>query len=127
MENFTTKEELLRFISDQVIITNNYIKTLREFENKVKYLSSLPNIPFFKSKIELTKDEFDNMMKRRINEFNFSCRVLNAFREMEVETVEHLLKSDRMNFLRLSRFGKKSLMEISNFIETYNFSEHIKI
>lgn len=124
MKNLSTKEEILNFIKEQISITNNYIKTLREFEKQIIHISSLPDIPFIKPKIILTEDEFNNIKAKKLIEFNFSSRVLDGLHSVDIVTVNDLLNSNRMNLLAIRNFGLKSLKEISNFIERYNFNEY---
>ena len=65
--------------------------------------------------------------------YNFSVRALNCFKAYNIESMYDLLKCSREDLLKLRQFGKKSLLEIEDFLASKNlhlgtdFSEIEKI
>lgn len=90
---------------------------------------------------EESSDEYFNVLKKRIiglqtdklMNYNFSVRALNCFKAYNIESMYDLLKCSREDLLKLRQFGKKSLLEIEDFLASKNlhlgtdFSEIEKI
>ena len=69
-------------------------------------------------------DDFDEdsinirqLLKSRLVEMNLSVRALNCLKAADVETVAELISFQKSELLKFRNFGKKSLVELENFIK----------
>lgn len=76
---------------------------------------------------ETSGDYFNDMKKKIIGlqtdkliEHNFSVRALNCFKANNLESMYDLIKCSREDLLSFRQFGKKSLTEIEDYLESIN-------
>lgn len=72
-------------------------------------------------------DEFDEdilhmrqLLKTKLTEQDLSVRALNCLKAAEVETVGDLVRFQRNDLLKFRNFGKKSLSELDELLQTLN-------
>ena len=78
----------------------------------------------------LSPEEEDKCIKGKMNgnmddrnkliEHNFSVRALNCFKANNLESMYDLIKCSREDLLSFRQFGKKSLTEIEDYLESIN-------
>lgn len=73
--------------------------------------------------ISATEDEqatirLFNLLKERLVDFDLSVRALNCLKSIGCETVGDVVQQRKINFLKCRNFGKKSLCEIEDFVES---------
>lgn len=55
---------------------------------------------------------------RKVTEFDLSIRALNCLRAADIETVGDLINYSKRDLMRFRNFGKKSLIELEDFVES---------
>lgn len=76
-----------------------------------------------KPKGQLKKEKFENnkkLLRTKFHECNLSVRVLTRLKEADIETIGELVKWKKTDLLQLKNFGKKSLTELEDFLESLN-------
>jgi len=78
---------------------------------------------------KLTSQEFDEEMlrmrqilKTKLIDLDLSVRALNCLKAAEVETLGDLVKYNRNDLLKFRNFGKKSLIELDELLESMGLS-----
>jgi len=74
-------------------------------------------------------DEFDEellhmrqMLKTRLQDMDLSVRALNCLKAAEVETLGELVKYSKNDLLKFRNFGKKSLTELDELLDSMNLN-----
>jgi len=74
-------------------------------------------------------DEFDEellkmrqMLKTRLQDMDLSVRALNCLKAAEVDTLGDLVKYSKNDLLKFRNFGKKSLTELDQLLDTMNLN-----
>ena len=74
-------------------------------------------------------EEFDEevlhmrqMLKTRLVDMNLSVRALNCLKAADVETLGDLVQYNKTDLLKFRNFGKKSLSELDDLLESLNLS-----
>lgn len=74
-------------------------------------------------------DEFDEeilhmrqQLKTKLSDMNLSVRALNCLKSAEVETLGELVQFNKNDLLKFRNFGKKSLTELDELLESLNLS-----
>ena len=78
---------------------------------------------------EADNEEFDEdvlrmrqLLKTRLVDMNLSVRALNCLKAAEVETLGDLVQFNKNDLLKFRNFGKKSLTELDDLLESLNLS-----
>ena len=76
-----------------------------------------------------TNQEFDEeilhmrqLLKTRLVDMNLSVRALNCLKAADVETLGDLVQYNKTDLLKFRNFGKKSLTELDDLLESLNLS-----
>ena len=76
-----------------------------------------------------TNQEFDEevlhmrqLLKTRLVDMNLSVRALNCLKAADVETLGDLVQYNKTDLLKFRNFGKKSLSELDDLLESLNLS-----
>ena len=74
-------------------------------------------------------EEFDEevlhmrqLLKTKLTDMNLSVRALNCLKAAEVETLGELVQFNKSDLLKFRNFGKKSLTELDDLLESLNLS-----
>ncbi|MEA4979679.1 MAG: DNA-directed RNA polymerase subunit alpha [Petrimonas sp.] len=74
-------------------------------------------------------EEFDEevlhmrqLLKRKLADLNLSVRALNCLKAAEVETLGHLVMHNKNDLLKFRNFGKKSLTELEELLDSLSLS-----
>lgn len=74
-------------------------------------------------------EEFDEdvlhmrqLLKSKLSDMNLSVRALNCLKAADVETVGDLVSFNKNDLLKFRNFGKKSLTELDELLDTLNLS-----
>jgi len=74
-------------------------------------------------------DEFDEeilhmrqLLKTKLSDMNLSVRALNCLKSAEVETLGELVQFNKNDLLKFRNFGKKSLTELDDLLDSLNLS-----
>jgi DNA-directed RNA polymerase subunit alpha len=74
-------------------------------------------------------EEFDEevlhmrqLLKSKLSEMDLSVRALNCLKAADVETLGELVKFNKNDLLKFRNFGKKSLTELDELLESLNLS-----
>ena len=78
---------------------------------------------------DLDNEEFDEevlhmrqQLKTKLVDMNLSVRALNCLKAAEVETLGELVQLNKSDLLKFRNFGKKSLTELDDLLESLNLS-----
>ena len=78
---------------------------------------------------DLENEEFDEevlhmrqQLKTKLVDMNLSVRALNCLKAAEVETLGELVQLNKSDLLKFRNFGKKSLNELDDLLESLNLS-----
>lgn len=74
-----------------------------------------------KPKEQQKKDDFDHnkkLLQTKLHECNLSVRVLICLKAADIETIGQLVKLKRADLLQMRNFGKKSVTEVEDFLES---------
>ena len=95
---------------------------------------------FSDEKITLEDTEFDaneefdeevlhmrQLLKTKLTDMNLSVRALNCLKAAEVDTLGDLVQFNKTDLLKFRNFGKKSLTELDDLLESLNLSFGIDI
>lgn len=63
-----------------------------------------------------------NLLKTRIDDLELSVRSSNCLKAAKIETLEELVKKSEAEMLRFRNFGRKSLNELSNILQSMGLS-----
>jgi DNA-directed RNA polymerase subunit alpha len=90
---------------------------------------------FSEEKITLDNSEFDGneefdeevlhmrqLLKTKLIDMNLSVRALNCLKAADVETLGDLVQFNKNDLLKFRNFGKKSLTELDDLLESLNLS-----
>ena len=76
-----------------------------------------------------SNEEFDEevlhmrqLLKTKLTDMNLSVRALNCLKAAEVETLGELVQFNKTDLLKFRNFGKKSLTELDDLLESLNLS-----
>ena len=80
-------------------------------------------------KSEADNEEFDEevlhmrqLLKAKLTDMNLSVRALNCLKAADVETLGELVQYNKNDLLKFRNFGKKSLTELDDLLESLNLS-----
>ena len=62
------------------------------------------------------------LLKTRLVDMNLSVRALNCLKAADVETLGDLVQFNKTDLLKFRNFGKKSLSELDDLLESLNLS-----
>ena len=78
---------------------------------------------------DLENEEFDEevlhmrqLLKTKLVDMNLSVRALNCLKAAEVDTLGELVQLNKSDLLKFRNFGKKSLTELDDLLESLNLS-----
>ncbi len=90
------------FSDEKITIENNDVDRNEEFDEEVLHMRQL--------------------LKTRLIDMNLSVRALNCLKAAEVETLGDLVQFNKTDLLKFRNFGKKSLSELDDLLESLNLS-----
>ena len=80
-------------------------------------------------KSEADNEEFDEevlhmrqLLKTKLTDMNLSVRALNCLKAADVETLGELVQYNKNDLLKFRNFGKKSLTELDDLLESLNLA-----
>ena len=62
------------------------------------------------------------LLKQKLADLNLSVRALNCLKAADVETLGDLVQFNKSDLLKFRNFGKKSLTELDDLLESKNLS-----
>jgi len=62
------------------------------------------------------------LLKTKLTDMNLSVRALNCLKAADVETLGDLVQYNKTDLLKFRNFGKKSLTELDDLLESLNLS-----
>ena len=92
----------LLFSDEKIMIEDNDIEGNQEFDEEVLHMRQL--------------------LKTKLVDMNLSVRALNCLKAADVETLGDLVQYNKTDLLKFRNFGKKSLTELDDLLESLNLS-----
>lgn len=90
-----------------------------------------------KKKLAKKKEEIDKQKKispelkatlsLSVSDLDFSARLTKVFYDANIYTVADIVKLQRLDFLKLRNFGKSSMSELEDFVESKNLSWNMAV
>ena len=90
------------FSDEKITLENNDIEGNQEFDEEVLHMRQL--------------------LKTKLVDMNLSVRALNCLKAADVETLGDLVQYNKTDLLKFRNFGKKSLTELDDLLESLNLS-----
>jgi len=90
------------FSDEKITLENNDAEGNQEFDEEVLHMRQL--------------------LKTRLVDMNLSVRALNCLKAADVETLGDLVQYNKTDLLKFRNFGKKSLSELDDLLESLNLS-----
>ena len=90
------------FSDEKITLENNDIESNQEFDEEVLHMRQL--------------------LKTKLVDMNLSVRALNCLKAADVETLGDLVQYNKTDLLKFRNFGKKSLTELDDLLESLNLS-----
>lgn len=118
-----TFSELRKEYKQLLFDNNNYQKIVQSLQNRIKQLESVNNIdsaPVSEYDYLLGDKggSFTALLNKRIIDFNLTVRALNCLKSADIDTLGDLLKCKKKDLLKFRNFGKKSLSEIEDLLDS---------
>jgi len=63
---------------------------------------------------------FNEMLDRKLTDYSLSVRTLNCLKANGIETMRDLVRLQKIDWLKFRTSGKKSLMELDEFIKDHD-------
>ncbi|MBQ7716651.1 MAG: DNA-directed RNA polymerase subunit alpha, partial [Prevotella sp.] len=90
------------FSDEKIMLENNDTEGNQEFDEEILHMRQL--------------------LKTRLVDMNLSVRALNCLKAADVETLGDLVQYNKTDLLKFRNFGKKSLSELDDLLESLNLS-----
>ena len=90
------------FSDEKITLENTESETNQEFDEEVLHMRQL--------------------LKTKLTDMNLSVRALNCLKAADVETLGDLVQYNKTDLLKFRNFGKKSLTELDDLLESLNLS-----
>ena len=90
------------FSDEKITLENDAVEGNQEFDEEVLHMRQL--------------------LKTRLVDMNLSVRALNCLKAADVETLGDLVQYNKTDLLKFRNFGKKSLTELDDLLESLNLS-----
>ena len=90
------------FSDEKITLENTEMDTNQEFDEEVLHMRQL--------------------LKTRLVDMNLSVRALNCLKAADVDTLGDLVQYNKTDLLKFRNFGKKSLTELDDLLESLNLS-----
>ncbi len=90
------------FSDEKITLENTDTETNQEFDEEVLHMRQL--------------------LKTKLVDMNLSVRALNCLKAADVETLGDLVQYNKTDLLKFRNFGKKSLTELDDLLESLNLS-----
>lgn len=118
-----TFSELRKEYKQLLFDNNNYQNIVQSLQNRIKQLESVKNIdsaPVSEYDYLLGDKggSFTALLNKRIIDFNLTVRALNCLKSADIDTLGDLLKCKKNDLLKFRNFGKKSLSEIEDLLDS---------
>ena len=90
------------FSDEKITLENNDVEGNQEFDEEILHMRQL--------------------LKTKLIDMNLSVRALNCLKAADVETLGDLVQYNKTDLLKFRNFGKKSLSELDDLLESLNLS-----
>ena len=90
------------FSDEKITLENTDVETNQEFDEEILHMRQL--------------------LKTRLVDMNLSVRALNCLKAADLETLGDLVQYNKTDLLKFRNFGKKSLSELDDLLESLNLS-----
>jgi DNA-directed RNA polymerase subunit alpha len=90
------------FSDEKITLENTESEVNQEFDEEVLHMRQL--------------------LKTKLTDMNLSVRALNCLKAADVETLGDLVQYNKTDLLKFRNFGKKSLSELDDLLESLNLS-----
>ena len=90
------------FSDEKITLENTDVEKIEEFDEEILRMRQL--------------------LKTRLTDMNLSVRALNCLKAADVDTLGDLVKLNKADLLKFRNFGKKSLSELDDLLESLNLS-----
>ena len=116
----------LRKENKQLAFENkNFPIVVQSFQNRIKELermNDMESVPVSEYDYLLGDKggTFTALMNEKVIDYNITVRSLNCLKSADIETLGDLVKCSKADLMRCRNFGKKSLREIDELLESLN-------
>ena len=90
------------FSDEKILLEQNEVDGNEEFDEEILHMRQL--------------------LKTKLSDMNLSVRALNCLKSAEVETLGELVQFNKNDLLKFRNFGKKSLTELDELLDSLSLS-----
>lgn len=119
-ERFMSLDELQTTVQSQKIVINDLRSKLKIQEEQDALAKQLSDEAVRNKFIE--NDALCTLLSRRLIDCDITVRSLNCVKSIDIETIGDLVKHSKLDLLKCRNFGKKSLTELSDFVDSLGLS-----
>lgn len=126
-ENERLKEENKRLMSEHTVMKDAYVHVREknvELESKLQVYNILhDNVePYNSSQLSEEEKELVLTLKKKLIDYHLSARTMSGMKRADIETIGDLVSHNKMDLLKIRDFGKKSLLELDDLVDSLNLT-----
>lgn len=126
-ENERLKKENERLMSEHAVMKDAYIHVREknmELESKLQAHHILhDNVePYNSSQLSEEEKELVLTLKKKLIDYHLSARTMSGMKRADIETIGDLVSHNKMDLLKIRDFGKKSLLELDDLVDSLNLT-----
>lgn len=126
-ENERLKEENKRLMSEHTVMKDAYVHIREknmELESKLQAHHILHgNVePYNSSQLSEEEKELVLTLKKKLIDYHLSARTMSGMKRADIETIGDLVSHNKMDLLKIRDFGKKSLLELDDLVDSLNLT-----
>ena len=126
-ENERLKKENERLMSEHAVMKDAYVHVREknmELESKLQAHHILhDNVePYNSSQLSEEEKELVLTLKKKLIDYHLSARTMSGMKRADIETIGDLVSHNKMDLLKIRDFGKKSLLELDDLVDSLNLT-----
>lgn len=126
-ENERLKKENKRLANEHAVMKDAYVHVREknvELESKLQVHNILhDNVePYNSSQLSEEEKELVLTLKKKLIDYHLSARTMSGMKRADIETIGDLVSHNKMDLLKIRDFGKKSLLELDDLVDSLNLT-----
>ena len=126
-ENERLKEENKRLMNEHAVMKDAYVHVREknvELESKLQVHHIFhDNVePYNSSQLSKEEKELVLTLKKKLIDYHLSARTMSSMKRADIETIGDLVSHNKMDLLKIRDFGKKSLLELDDLVDSLNLT-----
>ena len=126
-ENERLKKENERLTNEHAVMKDAYVHVREknmELESKLQahYILHDNVEPYNSSQLSEEEKELVLTLKKKLIDYHLSARTMSGMKRADIETIGDLVSHNKMDLLKIRDFGKKSLLELDDLVDSLNLT-----